>query len=93
MCDLQNQHDKKALLLRADQPVTLVGYVPPYYVAAGRAGYPDLQSRTGFRARDRAPGTAARPGSIGAAAPLAKAAHLAIPSGLPNWPRAPYVLF
>lgn len=33
MRDLQNQHDKKALLLRADQPVTLVGYVPRYYSA------------------------------------------------------------
>ncbi len=33
MQDLQNTHDSMALLLRTDEPITLVGYVPRYYAA------------------------------------------------------------
>ena len=33
MQDLQNPHDGMALLMRTDDPVTLVGYVPRYYAA------------------------------------------------------------
>ena len=33
MHDLQNSHDDMALLMRTDDPVTLVGYAPRYYSA------------------------------------------------------------
>ncbi len=33
MRDLQNNHDEMALLMRTDDPATLVGYVPHYYSA------------------------------------------------------------
>ncbi len=33
MQDIQNQHDKQALLLRTDDPVTLAGYAPRYFSA------------------------------------------------------------
>ncbi|MCY4420882.1 MAG: HIRAN domain-containing protein [Gammaproteobacteria bacterium] len=33
MQDLQNTHDKKALLLRTKNPVSIVGYAPRYYSA------------------------------------------------------------
>ncbi len=33
MQDLQNQHDKMALLLRTESPITVVGYAPCYYSA------------------------------------------------------------
>ena len=36
MPDIQNEYDKKALLLRTDDPITLVGYAPRYY--AGEFG-------------------------------------------------------
>ncbi|PCH60224.1 MAG: DNA-binding protein [Gammaproteobacteria bacterium] len=31
MCDIQNKYDPHALVLRTDDPVTLVGYAPRYY--------------------------------------------------------------
>ena len=33
MQDVQNKHDEQALLLRTDDPVTLVGYAPHYFSA------------------------------------------------------------
>ncbi len=33
MHDLQNPHDEKALLMRTDDPITVLGYTPRYYSA------------------------------------------------------------